>query len=145
MLDQKRAKYAWECGKAAQKEGQEFLERYAGLVKKLPALISTNGLGQTLAFLAAKAKTKEIKEKGSSRRVIDTAKEEGLLYHHLEEWLTRERDPRGPYTQKAPGEPDGEPTKLLYRIACGDSTTYRRATAEALAFINWLKSFADAL
>jgi len=36
-------------------------------------------------------------------------------------------------------------TKLLYRIACGDSTTYRRATAEALALISWLKSFADAL
>lgn len=147
-LEQKRAEQAWQCAGEAKKKGADFLERYAGLVKKLPALISTNGLGQTLAFLAAKAKTKEITGQ-PSRKEIDRDKEEGLLYHHLERWLTwkpvSEEIYKGPYAEKVQNEPDDEPTRLLYRIARSDSTVYRRATMEALAFISWLKPFADAL
>jgi len=137
-LEQKRAEYAWSCAREAQGQGQQWLKEYVGLVKKLPALITTNGLGQTLAFLAAKAKTKD----GALRR----DKPEGLLYLHLEGWLTRPDSPRGPYAEAPAGEGEEAPaTRLLFRITRGDSATYRWATSEALALIAWLKSLAEAL
>lgn len=103
-------------------------------------MIHTNGLGQALAFLAAKAGTKE--------GHVDRGTPHGLLYTQLEKWLTTIPEPgerfRAPYTAPVRDE-SNQPTRLIYRIACGDSATYRRATAETLAFLNWLKSLADAL
>ncbi len=103
-------------------------------------MIHTNGLGQALAFLAAKA--------GTKAGGIDQENPHGVLYTQLEQWLTRTPEPdgpfRAPYTTSVPDE-NGQPTRLIYRIACGDSATYRQATAETLAFLNWLKSLADAL
>jgi CRISPR-associated protein Cmr5 len=145
-LEQLRAKAAWECATAAKSKNPRAYKEYVNQVKKLPSLIMTNGLGQTLAFLAAKAKTKE--DERTKQKTIDTGKTEGLLYTHIEGWLTRtsqEGEPyRAPYSEALNGE-GAEPARLLFRIARADSATYRRATTEALAFCSWLKSCADAL
>ncbi len=47
-LDQIRAEYAWKCVQGVD-------DKYKNLAKGLPALVMSNGLMQTLAFLQGKA------------------------------------------------------------------------------------------
>jgi CRISPR-associated protein Cmr5 len=103
------------------KNGREWQQSYASHVKKFPMLVLTNGLGQTLAFLRAKGKN-------------DRAAEEEVLYHQISNWVT---------AQIWGGEGDAG---LLPKLIAPDSGSdvYRRATVEALAFVNWLKRFAEA-
>ncbi len=121
--EQKRAKYAWECVEEAQSTLSEKASEYGQLARGLPALIQTNGLGQTLAFLLAKGKYK------------DAVKQENphhLLYSHLSRWVMKE------IWQE--DDPDG----LLVKLTQESSATYRRATSEALALLIWLRRFAEA-
>ena len=139
-LEQFRAKEAWSCAKEAKEKFGSNYKEYISLVKKLPALISTNGLGQTLAFLAAKG--------GTEGGRIKKGNPDGLLYRQIEAWLIREQqrgEPyRSPYGDIKKGA-EGEVAPLLFCIGKSNSTVYRRATREAIAFSSWLRSFADAL
>lgn len=114
--DQKRAAQAWKCIEAVSE--QTFRKEYKSLAQKLPALILTNGLGQTLAFLRAKGKS-------------DSGNEHGALYSHLSHWVMKQMK----------GETNDN---LLDWVMEGNSTAYRRAATEALAFLGWLKRFAEA-
>jgi CRISPR-associated protein Cmr5 len=116
--EQKRAKQAWECVEEVKKKGKEFGEKYKGLAQKMPSYILTNGLGQSLAFLQSKAKG-------------NPTDEHGLLYEHLSNWVRPQVDPSS-----------SQP--LLQWVMDNDSNAYRRATTEALAFLTWLKRFAEA-
>ncbi len=147
-LEQFRAAEAWRAAKKAKEKFPNTYKEYISLVKKLPALISTNGLGQTLAFLAAKGGTKNGK--------IDDGKPDGLLYRQLEAWLTRPEQKENGAEQREPYHSpygrflqecgaDREVAPLLCCIGKSNSTVYRRATREAIAFASWLRSFADAL
>lgn len=136
-LAQIRSKEAWDYAVAAKAALGGAYKEYVNLVKKLPAQISDNGLGHTLAFLAAKGKAEE-----------DSA--EGLLYQQLEKWLTQKHNFNNPY--RAPygsethnNEAAGNKFRLIRLIHQNDTTHYRWATAEALNFIAWLKSYADSL
>jgi CRISPR-associated protein Cmr5 len=120
-IEQQRASKAWELvnrvkqGARSSKEQKE----YNSWVKKVPVLILTNGLGQTVAFLKSKSD-----------------REKQLLYEHLSAWLMGQVSWSAQAQQK---------TDLIDRLIHESSTNYRRATLEALAFLNWLKRFADAL
>jgi CRISPR-associated protein Cmr5 len=83
----------------------------------------TNGLGQTLAFLCSKGK-KEGRFKADS--------EHAALYRHISKWVAKEMDWGG--------------DDLLTRLIDEDtgSDDYRRATTETLAYLVWLKRFAEA-
>jgi len=126
-LEQKRAKYAWE---KIVRIDERKRKDYRGIVQRFPSLIQTNGLGQALAFLKAKAKDKEHSE-------------HQYLYNHLEEWLISDKGPIPIYPDPAPNEKEG--FKLINRLISNDSTNYRHATMEALALMKWLKRFAEAL
>jgi len=121
-LDQKRAAAAWKAVEEVCDE--ESGKKYTAWVRKTPSLILTNGLGQTLAFLRAKGKG-------------DNASEYQRVYNHLSEWVLPHLDPN------IPNNPT-ERRKLLEWLLRQDSHVYRQATAEALAYINWLKRFAEA-
>ncbi len=141
-LEQQRASHAWTSVMSAYKVSQDVARKYTQLASKLPAMIANNGLGQTLAFLAAKAKTT------NQNSTINLQSAEGQLYAHLEQWLTRspkKRDssPPGPFAESAKDEPECA-TPLLYRITAGDSLTYRHATLESQRLLVWLKLFAAA-
>ncbi len=132
-LEQKRAKKAWDQVKAVPKR---FHKEYRSLVRKVPAMIKMCGLGQTLAFLLAK----EEKEAQKIRDTSDPGKlerAEGCLYKHLEEWLLDEEAPIA-----WPDSPEDQP--LMNRIMGVESAVYRQATREALAYLGWLKRFAEA-
>lgn len=109
-LDRDRAAQAWKNILAV--KPQRHQAKYGSLARKMPTLIQTNGLGQTLAFLKAKGK--------------DHHKQ---MFTHLSGWLVT----------RLPGTGD-----MLSRIFEMESQTYRLATGEALAFLQWLKRFAEA-
>lgn len=128
-LEQERAQRAWACVEEVTNQSQDFKKKYGSLARKVPMLVLTNGLGQTLAFLLSKAKRHEPENKRSVE-----AKAHDLLFTHLSNWVLE---------QVAPGTDAGH-QNLLQWVLENDSVAYRRATIEALAFLNWLKRFAEA-
>ena len=55
----------------------------------------------------------------------DPSKEHTLLYQQISLWVSQD-------------------DKLINKVMERDSTTYRNLTAETLAYLNWLKRFAEA-
>lgn len=115
--EQERAKMAWEL---ANDVPNHLIDDYSSLVKSVPVMILTNGLGQTLAFIISKSKSKEY----------------SLLYGHLNKWLAI----NVPWTQNEDISND-----LIELVINEKSQGYRMATEEALAFLAWVKRFATAL
>ena len=73
-LNQERARFAFNEVKGIKelyKEKKDKIEKYASNAKKLPALITTNGLIPTLAFLKSKDETRPV-------------------YNTINEWLKQE-------------------------------------------------------
>lgn len=93
-------------------------KKYKGHIKKIPSCIKTNGLGATMAFIYGKD---------------DTYKK---IYGHIEEWLKKDN--------KNLIDLSGNKSMLNDIVGMG-SQQYRTITIEVLAFINWLKRFADGL
>lgn len=122
--EQERARYAWECVRESKEAlSGAKLQRYSTLARGLPAMVLNNGLGQTLAFLKAKARDEE---GGRGPRP------EGLLLAHLSGWVL-----------PALGAQGEDLLEWVIRRET-DSASYRWATTEALAFLRWLRRFAEA-
>ncbi len=120
-LEQQRAQRAWECVEKVTKQSQDFKKKYGSLARKVPMLVLTNGLGQTLAFLKAKGKNK-------------SDDEHTVLFRHLSDWVLGQ----------VASTTTSSNEDLLQWVLHNDSAAYRRATMEALAFLTWLKRFAEA-
>lgn len=132
--DQQRAQHA--LGKVQEVSGERAPE-YLALVKSFPATIVMNGLGQACAMLLAKA---EGNEAGASAH--------RCLYDHLAEWILN-------HTGIYPAQTDGRQGKkqtdsqtgkleLIEAVISHGQSHYVRAQAEALAYVDWLKKFAQA-
>jgi CRISPR-associated protein Cmr5 len=150
--EQERAAYAWQCvenvfevarrlgekeadelrkkGKSADEAREKgeakkrsFENDYGSQARGLPALIQTNGPGQTLAYLLAKGKYKDAVKKENPHH---------LLYSHLSRWIMKE------IWQVE------DIDNLLVKLTQESSANYRRATSEAMALLVWLRRFAEA-
>jgi CRISPR-associated protein Cmr5 len=98
------------------KGAEDFRGKYGTLARKAPALITSMGLGQTLAFLRAKGKK-------------DDWNEHSILYQHITNWVVTQIGKSGD----------------LLDIVCQESSeVYRQATAETIALLVWIKRFAEA-
>jgi CRISPR-associated protein Cmr5 len=118
-LEQKRAAQAWACIASVTGSRKEYLS----IVRGAPSDIQTNGLGQALAFWKAKGY-----QGGKPKRDDPHAQ----LYMHVSNWVRQEVKP-------------SSSADLLQWVANDAETSeYRRATVEALAFLVWLKRFAEA-
>jgi CRISPR-associated protein Cmr5 len=115
-VEQARAQFA--LGRVQDVKGKQarLAGRYRQEIMGLPAMILSNGLGQTLAFLKAKS------EGGRTRNEHDAA------YQHLSDWVRLQLK---------------LPKDLLESITEMDVNTYRLAQAEALAVLGWLKRFVE--
>lgn len=91
-------------------------ENYKSCVKKIPMMIKTNGLGATLAFMNAKGN------------------EYTTILNHIREQLTRIN------LSKA-----SDNKGFIDEVISCDSSKYRQRTIEVLAFLNWLRRFAEGL
>jgi CRISPR-associated protein Cmr5 len=127
-IEQGRATYAFEAVKEISDDGSKRLkENYKSVAKKLPVLIKTNGLGQTLAF---------IKSKGGKKDKTGKKIENGYdkLYKQIGDWL------RTDATNQL--VPQGELVKQVIQLK---SPIYRQVTVETLALLNWVRRFVDGL
>ena len=120
-LEQKRAKQAWQFISAIKEENKHleekkrYTEEYNSLVRGASADIQLNGLGQTLAFWCAKGKN-----------------EHTHLFEHVSAWVM------------AQNGITNAPNLLEWIVNQAATNDYRRATAETLAFLSWLKRFSEA-
>lgn len=130
--EQERARSAWS--NVENIDGKGFKKEYGSQARGLPAMIQTNGLGQTLAFLKAKGKNEDNAYKS--------------LYTHLSRWgfarLTGDDSKKPIQGTRGPGNQPIETNDLLEWLIHHDSAVYRRATTEALAYALWLRRFAEA-
>ncbi|GAB4483282.1 MAG: hypothetical protein Kow0088_26420 [Anaerolineales bacterium] len=119
-LEQERARFAWERIIAAKKRNNDFAQKYGQLARSAAADVQTNGLAQTLAFWKAKGKGKQDDE-------------HQVIYQDVSEWVLNRIGV-------------SKVKELLPWIMHERTTTnqYRQATAEAMAFLQWLKRFAEA-
>ena len=116
-IEQGRAKFAYDCvNEVIQNFDGDMKKKYKSGAKKLPVLIKTNGLGQTLAFI--------------NRR--DSGNEK--LYAMIGNWLNHKQLVEL-----------GENGDLVDAVIDKPSNEYRRITTETLALLNWVRRFVDGL
>lgn len=122
-LDQRRAQHAWQAVESARALNDNAKKDFAREAKRLPVRIKTASLGQALAFLAAKAKGEDARN---------------LLLVKLGDWLLVQRE--------LASRSDGviAQNSLIQAIINGDADLLRRATEEALWYLQWLTRFSEA-
>ncbi|GAB5047028.1 type III-B CRISPR module-associated protein Cmr5 [Thermodesulfovibrio sp. TK110] len=101
---------------------KKYKENYSSYTKKLPTMILSNGLGQTLAFVKSKAKDGNAYE---------------LLYAQMSEYMKSNSVIR---IQMPPDK-----NELIEWVISCNSKEYRWITQELLAFLNWLKRFTEGM
>lgn len=128
-LEQARAKVAWTLVTSAKDSMKEGFDKYKTLVKRFPARVNHNGLGQSVSFLFAK--------KGDNA--------EGHLLNHLSQWLMQSNQNKDVACYTPPYGNPYPPGTLIASITGHDSRAYIQATREALSFLDYLRRFADGL
>ncbi|PSR11245.1 MAG: type III-B CRISPR module-associated protein Cmr5 [Bacteroidetes bacterium] len=125
-LEQARAKFAFEKANDMATIGGKKAKEYKSYAKKLPMMIKTNGLGASLSFALSKSKNKEGQKTSW-----------GNLYDDLNSWL------RNSHKIWLLGlNPPADLSEAAINL---DSQEYRALTVEVLAFLNWLRRFAEGL
>jgi CRISPR-associated protein Cmr5 len=125
---QDQARIAWNWVDSVSKDfGDKDKDRYATLARKLPSYLQVSGLGQTMAFLYAKAKSggAEGGEKDQGDRAAGTLLKQ--LHSYL---LERIKKPR-------------QDENAMGLVVGLDPSEYRRATQELMQMADWLKRFAE--
>ena len=120
-LEQRRAAHALARVRELDRYSSAFKTRYRSYVDRLGPSIVMNGLGQALATERAAAGAKPTK---------DDEKAHDELYKSLSTWLCRNED--GVYRS-------GQDRDLLQELMEHDESSYLRAQAEALAWLEWHK------
>ncbi len=121
-LEQRRAQFAWKCVNDAREATNNF-DEYCSLARSASATIQKSGLGQTIAFLLAKATPRSHHE---------------VLAGQISTWLN----------ERMELNLQGNPPNIMDWIVNGELSgfsqeKYRLATAEAIAWLTWLKRFAE--
>jgi CRISPR-associated protein Cmr5 len=116
--EQQRAQHALKS--VTQVQAKKFRDEYKSYAESLPANIVINGLGQACAMLLAQAGG----ENDAHR----------LLYDHLQDWLCGAE-----HAAVYPNDKD-----LVKAVINHGQREYVRAQFESLAYLNWLKKFAQA-
>lgn len=128
-LEQERAKAAWDAINEVKeenkrlKENEQYEQEYASLARSAVSDVQANGLGQTLAFWRAKGFEKGKPKPNNAYAVLFCQ-----VAHQLQARKIL------PCTQ--------DPVAWISNDASTDE--YRRATSEVIAFLIWLKRFAEA-
>jgi len=127
-LEQSRAKFAFEKAEVIAKNNQDSdkAKEYKSYAKKLPMMIKVNGLGAAISFAFAKRKNKEGRKTAW-----------GEIYYDLNEWLRKDEN-----KWLLGNEPASELAEAVIEL---NSQEYRALTLETLAFLNWLRRFAEGL
>lgn len=123
-LEQERAQAAWD--RVIFVRDKDYAKEYGSLVRSAPADVQANGLGQTLAFWRAKG-YKEGKPQDNAH---------ARLYQDVSDWVRKQ------IQKTANVASSGDLLEWITKSATTDQ--YRHAMAEAIAFLIWLRRFAEA-
>ena len=116
-IENGRAEFAYKCAEKGKTIGKE----YKSYAKKVPMLIKVNGIGATFGFMLSKGGTYE------------------EIGKHILEWLNSDN-------VKLIDKPEIIEFKDLVKETVKlNSTEYRALTIEVIAFLSWLRRFADGL
>jgi len=119
-IEVKRPRFAHACVNEVASKEEKYQSEYRSYVKKTPALIKTNGLGQTLAFMYSKSDPK----KQNSWE---------LLLSHIRQYLL--------FRGLMANCPDSN--TFLEAIIGLNAHSYYRITDEVLTFVSWLGRFSE--
>lgn len=141
-IEQGRAKFAYECALEGKKISNKFQigtqwfedDKYKSYAKKVPALIKTNGLGSTFAYI--KSKTQKTKDGGIPGTERNPKNAYDLIYEQTKKWLIKD--------EKRLLDINDE-DDLIETLISQDSMVYRGVTNEVIAYFTWLIRFADGL
>lgn len=122
-INNARAKWAWDRVNQVTSEAKGVQSRYSTLVRRLPSMLQTSGLGQTMAFLFSQSKFGS-KDQGLG----DQAKGSRLLYQHLADRI----EPKQTDAQRA-----------MARIVNMSPDEYRQMGRELQSVAEWLKRFGE--
>jgi len=111
-LEQVRAKMAWDF--ISEVKGKDYQKDYRAYVRRAPALILSNGLGNTLAFWRAKGGAAYTK-----------------LYEHINRW----------FKERHPEEKD---ILAWVVSDSTSSLEVFKETKEVISLLSWMKRFAEA-
>lgn len=101
---------------------EKLLDNYRSYARKIPQMILSNGLGQTLAFVYSKKKDGNAYD---------------LIYRQITDYMKSDSTAR----ITMPADED----ELVKWVISLDSSKYQHATEEILAFLKWLKRFAEGM
>jgi CRISPR-associated protein Cmr5 len=124
-LEQGRAKFAWSRAQEARSKSSIKFDEYKSYSKSLPMLIKTSGLGASLAFFRSKAR----KKNGDNTAY-------GQIYDDISAYFKEEHKRH---------LIDLSQKELMEAVIDLDSAQYRIITIETLAFLQWLRRFAEGL
>lgn len=120
-LESGRAEFALSCAQKACSKNKQIQKEYRSYARRIPQMILTNGLGQTLAFVFSK------KKEGNAY---------DLVYEQMKDYMN---SPHVSVIQK-PNDKD-----LIEWVVSLNTHEYRYVEEEILAFLNWLRRFAEGL
>jgi CRISPR type III-B/RAMP module-associated protein Cmr5 len=123
---QRDALQALEDVREVLEKGDEFKKSYATAVHRFPFLIRQNGLQQTLAFYAGKAKAKE----ENNQKAEATA--EGLFLDQI-------------LTTLSLRDTGSTPVNILKKLAQADLQSYMLHTRRCLEMALWYRRFVESV
>lgn len=121
-LEQLRAQDAWRRAEVVKNESGQKYDKYVDAAKALPALIMNSGLMQVLAFCQEKGQ----KESGWHY---------GRVADDLRDWLKNRFPQRFDSSAFEP---------FMQKLMSASSQQFQAITAEALAWLKWLRQMASA-
>lgn len=128
-IEQKRAKKAYDDAKDVRdNESNSVKDKYKSYAKGLANMIKVNGLSQTFAFISTK-----IAGNG------DEATAYNKLAENISSWLS-EADNTHSFINT-----NNNANAFIGIVVDLDRNQYKTATVETLAYLNWLRRFADGL
>lgn len=150
LYEQERARKAWEMVvdiakeklRGNQESAKKIEQCFRSQVRKAPAMIQKNGLGQSLAFLAAKGFSG-----GNAIVNLDQAREyaSSKLYQYLGQWMLKaiNQVPNYlPLREIKPGAgPQKDPLDFLMQQCTIEQLVW--ATAEVQRYLVWARRFAE--
>lgn len=138
QLEKGRAEIAYKCVlevKENYSSNRSIQSDYRSYVKKIPQMILSNGLGQTLVFIVSKKQKEKSKDQPGSENNPKNAYD--LIYKQLIEYMKSEHTAGIQMPQ--------DKTELVEWVISCNSTEYRYITQEILAFLNWLRRFVEGM
>jgi CRISPR type III-B/RAMP module-associated protein Cmr5 len=145
-IELKRARLAHECVTkvaAAEEYIEKVGEKFTSYVRRLLAAIPTDGILSTLTFCASQAKASNICEIAKWIESVEEALAKlpsdkaayAIIYYYIAKRLSEKME--------LDINVSAEPLELIGQLA-GDYKNARKASRESMAFLIWVKRFAEA-